>query len=130
MSAASRHGSLSFPGPPDARISSQPAPYLTVLLNEQFDTFMVRAEYFFEPVQCLMERQLPHAADQVVGVGNDLFFRGEGKVILFWKSEALCLRSCYTCTDMTFYDIDKLAGETELTPDLYPGDRVPYSVRP
>ena len=101
-----------------------------VLLEEQFDTFVVRAEYFFEPVQCLIEWHLPHAADQIVGVGDDLFFRGEGKIILFRQSEALCLRGGNTCTDMTFDDVDELAGKTEMAPDLNPGDRVPYSVRP
>ncbi len=101
-----------------------------VLLNKQLDTFMIRAKHFFEPVQCLIEWHLPHAVGQIVGVGDDLLFRAEGQIILFRKSEPLCLRRGNTCTDMTFDDIDELAGKTELTPYLGPGDRVPYPVRP
>src|SRR5512144_1092690 len=91
-----------------------------MLLYEQLDAFVVRAQNFLKPVERFIKRHFPRPAYEVVGVGDDLFLRRERKIVLLRQSQLDRPRCGYARPDMTFDDITECRCKSQIPRDLHP----------
>ncbi len=101
-----------------------------MLLYEQLDTFVVRPQNILEPVERFVKRHLAYAADQIVGIGDDLFFRCQRQIIFPRKSEPNRFSCGNACADVSLNDKHELLWKTKLSRDLNPCNRMFNAVRP
>jgi len=90
-----------------------------MLFYEKLDPFVVRTENSLEPLKRFMKQHLASTARQIVGIGNDLLFRGQGYIFLAGKSKPRGLGSGNARSNMAFNDQHDGVRKTEALRDLY-----------